>query len=452
MSSRSRPIIIETTYTTTSRGRPKGHSDGKSKRSSSKQTRDRYARAPVLLPFGKVEASPLAVADVPLHHDMIVETIIIIVPLVPHGIPGMRITLPPHAKRASVLKLSLLNTGDVVFALTAFDSRHYPPSSYRDEHYFTPRSRHGSFSGSFSGGEFPRPERSHTYPGPGYSSHPGPAPAPPHHPGPAPHPGPDARYYYPGQSPGFGYQGGAGPIPTPSPGGQYYSGYPGEGYPGDSYFRNPPPAPRPRDYTPPRHRNEDGEEVIRPSSISEPDSDDDEVHHRSGPDPSLKVREAQKRGKADHERLKLTINIVLIHEWYLHGNQIDDTIPNHFTTEVTVIPVVRIQSEFGAFQAIKSLNGSWGVVTGYDPDFSLYVAVIMILVPGRLRNMTQSEVTETYKRFTIKPRSEKLMGLPDLPFNYHPDYRNYAILFKFESGGFNELYSMYLREDAVIRL
>ncbi|KAI1108232.1 hypothetical protein F5Y14DRAFT_459928 [Nemania sp. NC0429] len=213
----------------------------------------------------------------------------------------------------------------------------------------------------------------------------------------------------------------------------------------------------------PRTARDENPEVLRPTSISEPESEDDTpepekptllLHPKPASDYGSESADpyeyARRKGKADLEALGTTINIILLHEWCMADGQVS-THPDSFTTGFKLLPVKR--DRHGALQAIPDRSSKWGVKTGYYPRYDSYVATFLIAVPRMLSHVTPKMVKAAYRRFAAGPRSGMLADLEDIPFKDHPDYRKYAMLFKFESGREPpRLFDDYLLEDAVIRV
>lgn len=195
---------------------------------------------------------------------------------------------------------------------------------------------------------------------------------------------------------------------------------------------------------------------MRPTSISEPESDDTPEPPKQKPAPEYASEPydpyeyARMKGKADIKTLGTTINIVLLHEWCMADGQVS-THPDSFTKAFKLLPVTR--HRHGALRPIADPTNKWGVKTDYDPQYGSYVATILIVVPRLLYHVSPKMVKATYKRFVAGPRTEKIEDLYDIPFKDHPDYRKYAMLFKFESEREPpRLFDDYLPEDAVIRI
>ncbi|KAI0100147.1 hypothetical protein GGR51DRAFT_575810 [Nemania sp. FL0031] len=379
------------------------------------------------------------------------------------------------------------------------DDHHYPPPPRRNttaEHYasssmssrderdhYTSRGRYYYDPSSPPGVEritfqsFGPPRRSYTDPAM-LPRHPGRAPSfsgpLPSHPGPPPRPGPDTTYY---QTPGSTY--------SRASTGHHTSGSQRPSHGGDTYYYNPPPGGHAyRPYTPPRVINEDGIEVIRPTSIWEPDSEN-EASGKSGPDPLLQTeeapkkgktdeqplkdvepgapdkpasdylrefREAQEKGKTDEGLLKFTINVVLLHEWYMEDGVLTQHPPDHFEIAIKVIPVRYIPNRNGPYRPVRNRKNEWGIVTDYTPEYNIYLAAILIRVPMTLDRITPAMIRSTYDRFAFKIRTPMLEEI-DIPFRDYPDYRKYAMVFQFEGGDApTQLYSAYLADDAVIAI
>lgn len=226
-----------------------------------------------------------------------------------------------------------------------------------------------------------------------------------------------------------------------------------------------------------RTTDDEDSEVIRPTSISEPESEPDDTPEKptlllppppitnqkpasehgsegskgskgsKGSDP---YSDARRKGKADIEALRTTITIVLLHEWCMADGEVY-THPDSFKMAFKLLPVVR--DRHGVLEPIADPTGKWGVKTHYDPQYGSYLPTILITVPRMLSHVSPKMVKAAYQRLAAGPRTERLVDLYDIPFKDHTDYRNYAMLFKFESGReLPLLFDDYLLEDAVVRI
>ncbi|KAI0538189.1 hypothetical protein GGR58DRAFT_526626 [Xylaria digitata] len=167
-------------------------------------------------------------------------------------------------------------------------------------------------------------------------------------------------------------------------------------------------------------------------------------------DITLPIQQARARGKDIIKSLQFTINVVLLHEWCMNGDDFR-TLPKRFKSKFKVIPVKR--DSVGKYQPIEDTKSKWGVKTKYDPKYSTYLATILIRIPPELAKLPRGQLNAAYRRFFVEPRNEKLKDLREIPFKDNPDLRKCAMLFHFKSGSDKpRLFDDYLLEDAVIKV
>ncbi|KAJ2981927.1 hypothetical protein NUW58_g6562 [Xylaria curta] len=165
----------------------------------------------------------------------------------------------------------------------------------------------------------------------------------------------------------------------------------------------------------------------------------------------LSIQQALIKGKRDVHDLKGVFNVVLLYEWCMTEDGKIPNAPSKFDTAFKLLPVKR--NNVGGYQPIESTHSSWGVKSGYYPEYDTYLATILIRVPDTLPEVSGRAMERAYARFALKPRIDKLKEILAIPFVNHPQYRNYAILFKFGSECEKyRLFDDHLREDTVIRM
>ncbi|KAI0414069.1 hypothetical protein F5X98DRAFT_378091 [Xylaria grammica] len=185
------------------------------------------------------------------------------------------------------------------------------------------------------------------------------------------------------------------------------------------------------------------------------DLEDPEPEPKDTPSPlprntPLPIQQALAKGEKVVHSLGVTIDVVLLYEWCMDGDNFH-TLPGDFKSRCKVIPVER--DRVGKYQPIEDLESEWGVKTEYDPNYSTYIASILIRIPPELSGLSKAQLNAAYNRFFVGPRSERLAGVLAIPFKDHPECRKYAMLFHFESGSKKpRLFDDYILEDAVIEL
>ncbi len=186
------------------------------------------------------------------------------------------------------------------------------------------------------------------------------------------------------------------------------------------------------------------------SSSADSQSKTKDVPNSSADNIPLPIQQALAKGRDAMAFLKYTIDVVLLYEWCFAGHKLH-TNPGAFKSSFKVIPVER--DNFGQFQPIEDTRSKWGVKTEYDPQYNTYLATILIRVPSVLAKVTHAQLKSAYRRFAVEPRVDRLDEIHEIPFKDHPEYRKYAILFRFKSGSEKpRLFDDYLLEDAVIKI
>ena len=172
--------------------------------------------------------------------------------------------------------------------------------------------------------------------------------------------------------------------------------------------------------------------------------------YASDPNLPFRIQQALTKGKIYEKFLGGTIHVVLLYEWCFDGRKVY-IYPDAFEHGFEVIPVRR--DKHGQFKPIEDQSNEWGIKTKYEPQYDIYLATILIVIPSVLTKVTRSQLKSAYRRFAIEGPVDKLKDFPEIPFKDDPVFKNYAIFFKFESGKEKPyLFDDYLLEDAVIRV
>ncbi|KAF2973422.1 hypothetical protein GQX73_g165 [Xylaria multiplex] len=191
------------------------------------------------------------------------------------------------------------------------------------------------------------------------------------------------------------------------------------------------------------------------TSSREPKGGGERVSPKVVPNPTavdvtFPIQQARARGKEIIKSLQFTINVVLLYEWCMDGDDFH-TLPKRFKSKFKVIPVKR--DSMGKYQPIEDTKSKWGVKTKYDPKYKTYLATILIRVPPELAKLPRGQLNAAYRRFFVEPRNERLKDLHEIPFKDNPDLRKCAMLFHVKSGDHKpRIFDDYLLEDAVIRV